>query len=300
MDREVQDTARQEATSTISSAPGSRRQPATHSSLGGISAECCPDWSAAPTVKPGSAGRKTSAPVQTPSPGGRLSSSAAARAEAERKLVRRVFIRCDELIQEACRTSSVRGEFLGALTANESGGDPTAVRFEPSVYRHLKALAAGERTHYGGIGAEALCQELTEVLHPKTGEFHAVFLNSLFMAGQASELSRLADEALRELASSWGFVQIMGFHVIGRNGTVRDLREPRFHYRFANQLLAEFAEGYQLDIAREFAELFRCWNTGRPDGKTADPAYVENGLRRMEIYRELIQGAGTAAGRDKP
>jgi len=32
--------------------------------------------------------------------------------------------------------------------------------------------------------------------------------------------------------------------------------------------------------------LFRCWNTGRPDGKTADPAYVENGLRRMEIYRE--------------
>jgi hypothetical protein len=214
--------------------------------------------------------------------------------------VRRVFIRCEEFIQEACRTSPVRAEFLGALTANESGGDPTAVRFEPSVYRHLKAVAAGECPRYGGIGAEALCQELAEVLHPKTGEFHAVFLNSLFMAGQASELSRLADEALRELASSWGFVQIMGFHVIGRRGTVRDLREPRFHYRFANQLLAEFAESYQLDLARDFAELFRCWNTGRPDGKTADPAYVEHGLMRMEIYRGLMQGAGTAAaGRDE-
>jgi len=288
MDREVPDTARQGAmsSSTISSTPESRREPPTHFSPSGVSPGCCPDWSAAPTVKPGTPGQKANAAVQTASPASRLRSSVAARAEAERKLVRRVFDRCNEFIQEACRTSSVRAEFLGALTANESGGNPTAVRFEPSVYRHLKAVAAGERPRYGGIGAEALCQELAEVLHPKTGEFHAVFLNSLFMAGQASELSRLADEALRELASSWGFVQIMGFHVIGRRGTPRDLLEPRFHYRFANQLLAEFAQRYQLDLGREFAELFRCWNTGGPDGKTADPAYVENGLRRMEIYRE--------------
>jgi hypothetical protein len=213
-------------------------------------------------------------------------------------LVRRVFTRCHEFIQEACRSSSVPAEFLGALTANECGGDPTAVRFEPSVYRHLKAVAAGECPRYGGIGAEVLCEELTEVLHPKTGEFHEKFLNSLFMAGQASELSRLADEALRELASSWGPVQIMGFHVIGRQGTVRDLLEPRFHYQLAIQLLAEFARSYQLDLSREFEEMFRCWNTGRPDGRTADPAYVENGLRRMEIYRALIierkEGHGAA------
>ena len=222
------------------------------------------------------------------SPAAGLHSGAAARTEAEHRLVRRVFARCDGFIQEACRSSSVHAEFLGALTANESGGNPTAVRFEPSVYRHLKAVAAGESPRYGGIGAEALCKELAEVLHPKTGEFHAVFLNSLFMTGQASELSCLADEALRELASSWGFVQIMGFHVIGRRGTVRDLLEPQFHYRFANQLLAEFAQCYRLDLSREFEEMFRCWNTGRPDGRTADPAYVENGLRRMEIYSALI------------
>jgi hypothetical protein len=209
-------------------------------------------------------------------------------------LVRRVFTRCDDFIQEACRTSSVPAEFLGALTANESGGDPAAVRFEPSVYRHLKAVAAGERPRYGGIGAEALGEELAEVLHPKTGEFHAQFLNSLFIPGQASELSRLADEALRELASSWGFVQIMGFHVIGRHGTVRDLLEPRFHYHLANQLLAEFAESYQLDLSREFEEMFRCWNSGRPDGRTWDPAYVENGLMRMEIYRVLMIGRSAA------
>jgi hypothetical protein len=184
------------------------------------------------------------------------------------------------------------------LTANESGGNPTAVRFEPSVYRHLKAVAAGESPRYVGVSAPTLCEELTEVLHPKTGEFHEKFLNSLFMAGQASELSRLADEALRELASSWGFMQIMGFHVIGWHGTVRDLLEPRFHYHLANQLLAEFSASYQLDLSRQFAEMFRCWNTGRPDGRTTDSAYVENGLRRMEIYRALIaqgkEGHGAA------
>jgi len=231
-------------------------------------------------------------------PGG-LHSGAGARTEAEHRLVRRVFARCDGFIQEACGSSSVRPEFLGALTASESGGDSAAVRFEPSVYRHLKAVAAGESPRYGGICAQALCEELAEVLHPKTGEFHEKFLNSLFTASQASELSRLADEALRELASSWGFAQIMGFHVLGRHGTVRDLLEPRFHYHLANQLLAEFAESYQLDLAREFEELFRCWNTGRPDGRTTDPAYVENGLMRMEIYRALMAGRPAARAGDK-
>lgn len=222
------------------------------------------------------------------SPAGGLCSSAAARTEAKLKLVRRVFTRCDEFIQEACRSSFLPAEFLGALTANESGGDIAAVRFEPSVYRHLKAVAAGESPRYGGICAQALCEELAEVLHPKTGEFHERFLNSALMVGQANELSRLADEALRELASSWGFVQIMGFHVIGRHANVRDLRDPRFHFHLAIQLLTEFAESHHLDLSREFEELFRCWNTGRPDGRTTDPAYVRNGLTRMELYRELM------------
>lgn len=214
--------------------------------------------------------------------------SAAALTPAERRLVGRVYARCHEFMQEACGPAEAPVEFLGALTANESGGDSTAVRFEPSVYRHLRAVAAGESPRYGGISAETLGKELAEVLHPKTGEYHERFLNAAFTSGQAGELSRLADEALRELATSWGFVQIMGFHVIGRERAVHDLLEPRFHYHLANQLLAEFAKSYQLDLSREFAELFRCWNTGRPNGRTVDPAYVEKGLRRMKLYQESM------------
>ncbi len=92
---------------------------------------------------------------------------------------------------------------------------------------------------------------------------------------------------MRELATSWGYTQIMGYHLIGRPGTVLDLVEPRFHFRFALELLADFVERYQLDVTREFAEMFRCWNTGQPYGVTFDPAYVEKGLRRMETYKGL-------------
>ena len=217
-----------------------------------------------------------------------IQASVTAANDAERRLVQRVYARCDKFIQEACRLSSVRAEFLGALTANESGGNPAAVRFEPSVYRHLKAVAAGGSPRYGSICDEALQQELAKVLHPKTGEFYGQFLNSLVTPGDVSEISRQTDEALRELASSWGFVQIMGFHVIGRAYSVHDLLDPRVHYQVASQLLAEFAESYQLDLAHEFAELFCCWNTGRSEGKTADPGYVQKGLMRLGIHRELM------------
>ncbi len=210
------------------------------------------------------------------------------RTLAEERLVRRVHARCDGFIQEACRKTTICPAFLGALTANESGGNPSAVRFEPAVYRHLKAVAAGESPRYGSIGAEALYEELGEVLHPKASEFHKQFLDSAFTSSQSKELSRLADEALRELACSWGFVQIMGFHVVGRPATVRDLLKPQFHYQLAIQLLSDFARTHRLDLNRNFEELFRCWNTGRPNGKTMDTAYVANGLRRMAIYRECM------------
>ena len=130
-------------------------------------------------------------------PAAQPSQNAALQAGTEARRVRRVWARCGASIQEACGRSSVPAEFLGALTANESGGDAAAVRFEPSVYGHLKALAGGERPHYAGIGPEALGKELEALLHPKTGEYHARFLNSAFMKGQRQGLAAQADEALR-------------------------------------------------------------------------------------------------------
>jgi hypothetical protein len=207
---------------------------------------------------------------------------------AGRRLVERVFARCHGVISELCRYSSVPPEFLGALVANESGGNPQAMRFEPAVYRQLKALAEGKRPAYAGFSRQGLDEELAEMLHPKADSFHQVFLTGAFRTAHARELAASHDEALRELATSWGLTQIMGYHLVGRKGTVRDLLEPHFHFRLALELLAQFAERYQLDLAREFAEMFRCWNTGQPYGQTFDPDYAEKGRRRMEIYRELF------------
>jgi len=208
-------------------------------------------------------------------------------AGAERHLMRRVWGRCHRFVLEACKYSSVPPAFLGALTANESGGDLGAARFEPAVYAHLRALAEGRTAGFGLVRPESLAPEITAMLQAKASTFHARFLDAPFATEHAGDLARAQDEALRELATSWGLTQIMGYHMVGRPGTTRDLLEPSFHYRVALSLLAQFVAAYQLDVAGEFAEMFRCWNTGRPDGRTFDPEYVEKGLRRMALYHEL-------------
>ena len=209
------------------------------------------------------------------------------REEAERRLIRQVWSRCHGFVAEACRYSSVPAMFLGALTANESGGDPGATRFEPAVYAHLKAIAEARSAGFGAIRAANLAAELADMRPPKAPTFHALFLDAPFAAEHAAALAHAEDAALRDLATSWSFTQIMGYHMVGRPGTARDLLRPALHYRVALNLLAQFAASYQLDVTCEFAEMFRCWNTGRPDGQTFDPKFVEKGLRRMELYGAL-------------
>ena len=212
---------------------------------------------------------------------------APANISAERRLVERVFERCGAVIAEACAASSVPPEFLGALVANESSGYGDATRFEPAVYQHLLAVAQGQSPTYGSLNVTELDDEISELLPPNDATLHARYLTSAFAANHSAWLQSLADEALREFATSWGYTQIMGYHMVGRPGTVRQLLEPQFHFRMAIRLLSAFAVDYQLDPALEFGELFRCWNTGRPYGRTFDPDYVVKGLQRMEIYRQL-------------
>jgi len=228
--------------------------------------------------------KPTSRPAPNPSPGDR---PRADWSTPERNLMSRVFERCHAAILAACGSSSVPPEFLGALTANESGGNDRAARFEPAVYRHLVAVVSGQARAYGSIHADDLAQSLNKVLHPKADDFHAHFLTPAFGANHLDQLTALEDEALRELATSWGYTQIMGYHMVERRAAVRDLLDPAIHFRVALELLAEFAGHHQLNLASEFAEMFCCWNTGQPYGKTYSPHYVEDGLRRMAIYKEL-------------
>lgn len=174
-------------------------------------------------------------------------------------------------IQRMCLTSSVPEEFLAALIAGESGGDPTKSRFEPKVFAQLCAVACGKQAKFGSIGSVALI--------PTPGMIS-------FRDGTA----RLLD-----FATSWGLTQIMGYQVIQFSRGVATLQEPTSNLNAAIILLTQFAAHNHLDLRSEFLELFACWNTGGPDpSKTTDPDYCTRGVMRAGIYSHLVAIAQSA------
>jgi hypothetical protein len=222
--------------------------------------------------------------------------------QAETKLLARLRTTYEAYIVEATRDNSISPEFLVALTANESGGDPRAKRFEPGVYRHLKDVAEGRLAVYGSISKSLLEGQIERAERaakesPSTGSEHSEpaakpeisgvgHLTASRAPGTAPAAASFADGVIRSLATSWGLTQIMGYHMIGRAEPIERLQDPAFHYRMAVQLLEVFATKYHLDPQRDFEALFRCWNTGRPDGRTSDPAYADRGLGRIALCRQ--------------
>lgn len=177
------------------------------------------------------------------------------------------------LITSACESSSVPAGFLAALVANESGGHNDARRFEPKVLAALWEVLLGRKTAYGSIVRATLLQ------------FVAGLPGSPLGAPQS--LPADAFQRVDGLATSWGLTQIMGYHVLGTSHDLDDLRTPEPHFSIALQMLARFAEEFSLDVTKDSEELFRCWNTGRPDGQTFDPQYANNGLVRMAVWSSL-------------
>jgi hypothetical protein len=155
-------------------------------------------------------------------------------------------------IKGACAKSSLPEAFLAALIANETGGHENATRFEPGVFKHLKDVQEDRAPKYGRI--------------------------------YKSDLIGLSDEALQGLATSYGLTQIMGYAAVFQGVDYLTLGDPAVCFPLTLRILTQFAQAYWLDMGKDFEGLFRCWNTGRPDGKTYDPEYVGNGLARMALW----------------
>lgn len=189
-----------------------------------------------------------------------------------RALMQRIFDTLHPQLAAAVASSSIPEEFLGALIAGESNGDPKAVRFEPAVFGRLALVLVGKKAEFAPAGIQ----------HPLGKKD---LLPYLAADGFTANLSILVD-----LATSFGLTQIMGWHAVEFSKTLWAIEDPAKHLDFTILLLAYFANKYQLDLRSEFSALFTCWNTGRPDGKTFDPAYVSNGLARMAVYAEILRG----------
>jgi hypothetical protein len=185
----------------------------------------------------------------------------------DQELMQSIKTKWGDLLDSACKTSSVPPAFLAALVANESGGNPDAKRFEPGVLAQLFAVLLNRKAFYGSIARDNIIAFAQGV---------SVTVNMQFIV------------ALDQLSTSWGLVQVMGYEAIAlhTNG-VAALQSPASEMAVATRMLADFSRRYQLDLAKDFSELFGCWNTGRPHSPTADPNYIPNGLARMELYRAL-------------
>lgn len=150
--------------------------------------------------------------------------------------------------------------YLLSLIVLECGGHkPCGSRFEPKRFKQLKNLRDGKRRKFEYLRKE--------------------------------DLKGMSDAEIRELATSWGPFQIMGYHTIGLSKTgeavtVADLTGPRsieIGIRWID-------ENYGTLLRNErFKDSFHMHNTGRTYPKvggprTHDPNYVSNGLANLSFF----------------
>lgn len=150
--------------------------------------------------------------------------------------------------------------YLMALIQLESGGRmPAGKRFEPHVYQRLLDVQSGQRPAY-------------ENLTPQ-------------------DLADATDDALRNLATSWGPFQLMGYKCILLDVQIRDIRGEQ-----AVRFGAEWINRTYGNRLRQgaFEDAFHIHNTGKAYPKngpatTFHPDYVVRGLRLMDWHHHDLE-----------
>lgn len=145
--------------------------------------------------------------------------------------------------------------YLMALIQLESGGrKPAGKRFEVHVFDRLQDVQNGSLEHYENITQE--------------------------------HLTEANDDAIRNLATSWGPFQLMGYKCILLERQIRDIRGQD-----AVQAGIEWIDITYGNVLRKgkYQDAFHLHNTGKPFPKsgpplTFHPDYVEKGLRLMDAH----------------
>ncbi len=162
---------------------------------------------------------------------------------------------------------------LAALAANETGGDPTKSRYEASVAGKIIECLVDKKP-FGSIGYRTLNSYLENDEYAAVGSWFDDFVNA---------------PRLKSLSTSWGPTQIMGYEALAGGYALSELTSLQTHFKHTLEMLDGFRKEFHLLTSLFPGDpFFRCWNTGRPDGKTFDPAYTANGLARMAIYAGLV------------
>jgi hypothetical protein len=102
------------------------------------------------------------------------------------------------------------------------------------------------------------------------------------------------DDALRNLATSWGPFQLMGYKVIGMGLNVSDIRHETTAAETGVRWIKK--EYHHFLKKKKYRDAFHYHNTGQRfpvsgKSKTHDPYYVSNGLKYMEWFKKRnVQG----------
>jgi hypothetical protein len=168
---------------------------------------------------------------------------------------RNVIVNYGKEIDMAADRYNVSPAFLKSLCALESSGKSSpGSRFEPHVYERLKKLKRGEITVYDGLNP--------------------------------TDLANCSDDALRNLATSWGPFQLMGYKCLELGIAVNDLRGKQSVEHSVNWIAKSYGH---LIRANKYEDAFHFHNTGRlvPSfGRylTHDKSYIPRGIKYMEYF----------------
>ncbi|MCR5453806.1 MAG: hypothetical protein K6F33_02310 [Bacteroidales bacterium] len=162
-------------------------------------------------------------------------------------------------IKQLAQKADLPPEYLMALIMLEcSGRAEVPPRFEQGVY-----------------------DRLLEVKEQRRESLESITYN---------DLSDASDDALRNLASSWGPFQLMGYKCLHLGIKIKDLRGDNSLYYGVKWINSTYGDYIRKG---KYADAFHIHNTGRPvpkNGKytTYDPKYVPNGLQYMEYFKEKL------------
>ncbi|MCO6494763.1 MAG: hypothetical protein J5I91_03660 [Bacteroidetes bacterium] len=159
-------------------------------------------------------------------------------------------------IELAAKTFNLPSHYLKALCMLEcSGRKVVKPRFESHVYKRLKKVKDGKLSNYEHVTSDML--------------------------------SDATDDALRNLASSWGPFQLMGYKCLLLNIKIADIRSDDAVYWGVKWINETYG-----DLLRKgrYKDAFHIHNTGRPHPvgapKTYDPNYISKGLKYMAYFNK--------------
>lgn len=163
-----------------------------------------------------------------------------------------------EDVSDAAMEFDIPYSYLMALIKLECAGKkPPGKRFEKHVFKRLKDVRDGKRSDYNGLTVKHI--------------------------GDAS------DGALKNLATSWGPFQLMGYQCILLDVKIKDIRGPNAVHYGAKWINLAYGKRLRKD---QFMDCFHIHNTGRPYPSTGvprthDPKYVPRGLAYMDRFKSI-------------